>query len=65
MTGWRGIAGGALTLVVLQRLVSTLSSNDTSAVGRVTGLLQLPASWAEKFLNPNVPALHKKTTTKK
>lgn len=50
--GWRGVAAGALTLVTLELLV------QPSASGRVSSLFGLPGAWAQKFLDPTVPAFH-------
>lgn len=51
-TGWRGVAAGALALVALETLV------QPDAAGRISGLFALPGSWAQKFLDPSVPAFH-------
>lgn len=51
MRGWRGVLAGALALTALQVLVTS------SRTDQIAGLFALPASWAERFLNPNVPAI--------
>lgn len=61
MNGWRGLAAGALTLVALQRLVNA-ASDSASGAHRVAGLLQLPVTWAQRFMDPTIPALHKKAS---
>jgi hypothetical protein len=49
-SGWRGVATGALALVVLETLV------QPSASSRVGSLFALPAKWAAAFLDPAKPA---------
>lgn len=57
-SGWRGVATGALALVVLETLV------QPSASTRVGSLFALPGSWASKFLDPAVPAFKVSTGAK-
>ncbi len=52
-SGWKGIATGALGLVALETVLQPM------AAGRLGALVQLPAAWANRFLDPSVPALHK------
>lgn len=47
------MATGALALVALETVLQPQAS------GRLGTLLELPASWAHRFLDPSVPALHK------
>ncbi len=54
-TGWKGIATGALALLALETVLQPQAS------GRLGDLLALPARWANRFLDPSVPALHKGT----
>jgi len=52
MRGWRGVAAGSLALVTLELLVQDSSSK------RLGPLFALPGTWAQKFLDPTVPAFH-------
>jgi hypothetical protein len=52
-SGWKGIATGALALIALETVLQPKAS------GQLSGLLSLPAAWANRFLDPSVPALHK------
>ncbi len=52
-SGWKGMATGALALVALETVLQPQAS------GRLGNLLALPAAWANRFLDPSVPALHK------
>jgi len=52
-SGWKGMATGALGLVALETVLQPQAS------GRLGNLLALPAAWANRFLDPSVPALHK------
>lgn len=52
--GWRGVAAGALALAALETLL------QPAAAGRAGSLFSLPGDWAHRFLDPTVPALHKK-----
>jgi len=54
-SGWKGMATGALGLVALETVLQPQAS------GRLGNLLALPAGWANRFLDPAVPALHKGT----
>ncbi len=47
------MATGALGLVALETVLQPQAS------GRLGNLLALPAAWANRFLDPSVPALHK------
>ena len=49
------MATGALALVALETVLQPQAS------GRLGNLLALPAGWANRFLDPAVPALHKGT----
>lgn len=48
---WRPIASGALSLIVLEVLVTSKQT------GRVGSLLQLPAAWAQHLIDPHVAAI--------
>ncbi len=52
-SGWKGMATGALALIALETVLQPKAS------GQLSGLLALPADWANRFLDPSVPALHK------
>ncbi len=47
------MATGALGLIALETVLQPKAS------GQLSGLLALPAAWANRFLDPSVPALHK------
>lgn len=50
----RGVIGGALALIILERVVQ----DDTSS--RIAPLLALPAAWAKGLLDPTIPTLRRK-----
>lgn len=50
----RGFLSAAFALVVLQVFVTSPVGSQTSGLA---GLAALPAGWANKFLDPTVPAI--------